>query len=350
MLCGATGAVITPVLDNPSPKIAESEPQPTPTEKELKKRRRLAAFRTDHTGISDPSSSKLFTIELEGKGRVLSDVPNTPYDSQSLRKPVPQSAAHRKKKKEEHIPSPDSQLPDWPDSEFPWRLRSEERVMLAQKEQVEKLQWIEKFLDRDSDEEDVGAEAPVTTVIDEEDVQSSNSLPEHSNQFLLRPEDPLLNSTSRSRSMSLPSDPADARMALMAQTDMHALSRRSRSRRRRRDREKAAEYRKHHRQTTKTPKICVCRGSDDGRELLQCTNCQVQFHTVCLGFQDREVVHPWCCSLCSPDSDSSGAESTNTAPLVPPRLRRTYGSLSVDIPAGEAPVSSDTLPSHEAER
>src|ERR1700694_3272627 len=44
--------------------------------------------------------------------------------------------------------------PNWPDAEFPWRLRTEERNEEAKALQEEQLRWIERYLDRDSDEED----------------------------------------------------------------------------------------------------------------------------------------------------------------------------------------------------
>ena len=67
-----------------------------------------------------------------------------------------------------------AEKPNWPDSEFPWALRTEEKAEQERAEEEERLRWIEKFLDRESDEEDDEEGVYRGTVDDEEEVLPSS--------------------------------------------------------------------------------------------------------------------------------------------------------------------------------
>ena len=184
--------------------------------------------------------------------------------------------------------------PNWPDSEFPWRIRSEERAEIAKAEEAERLRWIEKFLDRDSDEEDDNDE--------EEDISVSwgethIELPTSGKgggkmvPLMANPTNP--NTLPRSRNTFHLSDPADARAALMSKRSVRALfyQQQQRASRQNDDNESNEEV------------VCVCNGQDDGRELVQCDGCQIWYHLHCIGIKSvaelgREE-DPWYCDQCS---------------------------------------------------
>lgn len=281
-----------------------------PTERDLRKKRRLASFRSEFAG----NPSKLYPVELEGKGRVLLDIPNealAPEPTAASRRKAAVAAGKRKKKGEEEVVLLELQeeRPDWPDTEFPWRVRTEERASNAKAEEEERLKWIERFFDRESDDEDDDPASP--TRESEEIIPSSRwglvyddaserpvpfrrgrgkMVPLHANPA--RPAE-----TRRRRQSYFPSDPADARAALLSKKSVRALSYRQQRRLRQTVYDSDDEV------------VCVCRGTDDGRELVQCDECKMWFHLQCIHVGDiRELgkeEDPWFCDDCSPGSAES---------------------------------------------
>ena len=284
----------------------------------------MAAFR------SEPSrgGSKLFPVELEGKGRVLIDIPADDHTISGTPETLPSKkrTGNRRKKKGTETASVGKKIPgfvdnvedtlvkpNWPDSEFPWRLRTEERVEMAKAEQEERLRWIERFLDRDSDDEedahkladqeaDEGGAVPkpkLGTVCQHESVPlkmgRGKMVP-----LLAYPSDDI-GKHSGFRRIVFPSDPADARVALLSKKTVRALSYRQQRRYRAGDDEDEA--------------VCICNGKDDGRELVQCDNCQTWYHLHCIGIKDiaelgREE-DPWFCSGCIARGRSPSTEPDN---------------------------------------
>lgn len=304
------------------------QPEQPPSEKEIKKRKRLAAFKS--TG-ANPSNSKLRAVELEGKGRVILDLqpeepapPATPEPT-----PVKKRANNRRKKKnadvlpnkkaavdlealDEHV-----EKPNWPDTEFPWRLRTEERLESAKAEEEERLRWIERFLDRDSDDEDDGESNVRPEQWDTPSISKYGVVYEHGvAQAYPTTRDKLVpiiayskNTRTMSRRVAFPSDPADARAALLSKRSVRALS----YRQRKREREAGNE---------EDEVVCICHGKDDGRELVQCDACQTWYHLECIGIKSvtelgREE-DPWFCRRCvrspspsrEPDNHRVGSEPT----------------------------------------
>jgi hypothetical protein len=204
--------------------------------------------------------------------------------------------------------------PNWPDAEFPWRLRTEERLELAKAEEEERMRWIERFLDRDSDDEgDVESnsqyqhdEPPSASHFDPVyEKGPDTSYPMGRGKMV-----PLLaypNSTPKLfKRITFPSDPADARAALMSKRSVRALSYRQQKRQRELDDEDDET-------------VCICNGKDDGRELVQCDACQTWYHLQCIGIRNiaelgREE-DPWFCRRCVARSPSPtrGPESLNTS-------------------------------------
>lgn len=333
-----------PVVTPPEQPKEESQP---PTEKELKKQQRLAAFKSDRSG--GRMKAKLYPVELEGKGRVLLDIPNEL--PQAIGEESGSSAKKRgtrKKKKGVDLASMDNKAfaeaaaalaaedlldkPNWPDAEFPWRLRMEEREESAKADEEERLKWIERFLDRDSDEDEPDG-PPTSSAADVE--SDSEALP--SDQWgavyeygtrnptaylpgrgkmvplLAHPEDP--RRARRIKRSAFPSDPGDAKAALLAKRSVRALS----YRKERREREMRDE--------DSDEELCICGGVDDGRPLVQCDGCQTWYHLWCLGISDIRVLgreeDPWYCRQCHDNRSRSPSSEPELAPMREPTFAPT---------------------------
>lgn len=83
----------TPVGPSPSKPLLHLEPETGPSEKELKKRKRLEAFK----GSTERAFTKLYAAEIEGVGRVLLNVPPEEAD-ELLGSPLKKRAMVKKRK------------------------------------------------------------------------------------------------------------------------------------------------------------------------------------------------------------------------------------------------------------
>ncbi|KDR84722.1 hypothetical protein GALMADRAFT_233027 [Galerina marginata CBS 339.88] len=324
--------------------LEEAEEVP-PSEKELRKRKRLAAFRAEPM----QNNSKLCAVELEGKGRVLIDVPAEERTIPGSPEPAPskKKVPNRRKKKVNEVVlnkrasgvsgSADDQVekPNWPDTEFPWRLRTEERLELVKAEEEERLHWIERFLDRDSDDEDeidsgrhlngpAARETSPTPHLNY-DRPSSIPVPGRGKMVPLMAYPGIVRYDGVVKSSAFPSDPADARAALLSKRSVRAFSYRQQKRQREMDDEDDDET------------VCICNGKDDGRELVQCDACQTWYHLQCIGIRNiaelgREE-DAWFCRRCV-----SRSRSPSTEPEI------TLTSEPTFVPTDERSVSrsSDT--------
>ncbi|KAI0693652.1 hypothetical protein BC835DRAFT_1352893 [Cytidiella melzeri] len=293
----------------PSPN---DESEPVETEQDSGKRRRLSAFRDYST--SD-SYKKLYPVEMEGHGRVLVDQLPDELSQQVVETPSKRRGnARRKRGGVQDSPSrkrtqlPDSSddvvagLPNWLDQVFPWSTRVQERKELAQKEEEHKLKWIERYLERDSDEDDEEDQSlglPAQDLVDPPLSRGRGKMV----PLLVNPAESK-QSTSKRNSTYYPSDPADARAALLSKRSVRALAFR-----------RQQEI------------VCICRGKDDGRELVQCDDCKEWFHLECIGIKDisdlgREE-DPWYCMDClgipSARSSSPTFVPTDDRPTAKPR-------------------------------
>lgn len=286
-----------------------------PTEKEIRKRKRLAAFR------SEPPHSKLSAVEFIGKGRVLIDTTaDDPVPPPSPEPPTPKkkTTGRRKKKtndvvaNKKQIDISESQVekPNWPDSEFPWKLRTEERLESAKAEEEERLHWIERFLDRDSDDEE--EPEPVVPTLHDVVSRYDYSPPEvpRPGRGKMVPLTPYGEHNWNNGSMkrnTFPTDPADARAALLSKRSVRALSYRQQRRQRELDDDDDDDE-----------VVCICNGRDDGRELVQCDACQTWYHLECIGIKNIAELgkeeDPWFCRRCVTRS-----RSPSTEPEIPTR-------------------------------
>lgn len=295
---------LTPGPQGPSSTIAQEDVSPDgPTdEREARKRRRLEAFRR----VPSRVKTSLHPVEVEGKGRVLLDV-GTEEVSELLEELQSSTAGKRRGGKKRRRGGPGSRggkmrtmreeakppraregAPlDWPDEEFPWNVRTHERRELEAAQEADRMKWIRQFLDEDSD-----AASSEGGVRDEDafwrESDRVGSPPPQQGRGKMVP----LSSRegTGSRKIFVPSDPADARAALLSKRSVRAVAARRRL------------HVKPFADSDGEEILCICRGKDDGRELVQCDDCRTWYHLECLGIKDiadlgREE-DPWYCHNC----------------------------------------------------
>ncbi|THH32616.1 hypothetical protein EUX98_g1585 [Antrodiella citrinella] len=303
---------------NPTSAADEPHQDVAPSEREVKKRKRLAAF-----GDADPppARGKLVAVEIEGRGRVLMDkLLDERPESPTAESPTSKKRGGGRKKKasarvaamgtsptkrggkavaaDENVADAEEvPKPNWLDAEFPWSMRARERHDWNRRERAEKMKWIERFLDRDSDEEENEEDQSLGIMVGDEgkDVLPLTFQPPRAGRGKMiplktnpdaRPRDP-------PERMLIPSDPADARAALLSKRDAEIGS---------------------------DEEVCICRGRDDGRELVQCDECHTWYHLQCIGIRDiaelgREE-DPWYCADCL-DSEMPRDEPSSEPVFVP---------------------------------
>ena len=280
----------------------EDTPPDGPTdEREARKRRRLEAFRRVHT-----HAKTLHPVEVVGKGRVLLDV--GAEEVSELLEELQSSAAGKRRggkkrrrgasgsrggktramREEAKLPRVREGVPlNWPDEEFPWNVRTHERRELEAAVEADRMQWIRRFLDEDSDTaSSEGGAQDEEVPLKESDGVGSPSV-QHGQTHMV----PLsIRDGTSLQKIFVPNDPADARAALLSKQSVRAV----------------AARRRLHLQTSANGDgeeiLCICRGKDDGRELVQCDDCRTWYHLECLGITDiaslgREE-DPWYCHNC----------------------------------------------------
>ncbi len=322
-------------------------------EREARKRRRLEAFRRVPTRVK----TSVHPVEVEGKGRVLLDV--GAEEVSELLEELQSSAAGKKRgakkrrrvgpgsrggktravKEEMKPPSVREGAPlDWPDEEFPWNVRTHERREHEAAEEADRMQWIGKFLDEDSDAKssEAAQDEDVPPIhLDHADPPPPVQQHEHGRTL----PSPTRDGTSPQRIL-LPNDPADARAALLSKQSVRALA----ARRRLRVQSSA--------DGDEEEILCICRGRDDGRELVQCDDCRTWYHLECLGIGDiaelgREE-DPWYCHNCVTLMSNLPVSEPTFAPVEEensPRRRRRDPLFFEALQ--ESPVGSDwRIPLH----
>ncbi|EGO19540.1 hypothetical protein SERLADRAFT_479085 [Serpula lacrymans var. lacrymans S7.9] len=283
------------------------------SEKELKKRSRLAAFLAS-TQTCGPS--RLRPVDVEGRGRVLLDTSIANFQESTSPSSSRRKGTRRRKKNATSASVPNAMdmnidgdhstdAPNWPDSEFPWRLRAEQRTNLTEAEQEERLHWIGKFLDRDSDDDDVEDDAFGFHRSENPDKVLGDG--EHGR--LLLPQ-----RTGKSLQTALLSgDPADARIALLSKRSLRSLA-----------------YKKPRRNGRNADMNedgidCVCNGRNDGEELVQCDQCHTWYHLQCIGIRNVKELgreeDPW---FCPPCVEVMGLPSPREPTFVPTDEKLTH--------------------------
>jgi PHD-finger len=295
------GVVLPPHLNKPVQ--GQSVPEPF-SAKEMRKRKRLAAFKASSLKPVEPS--KLTPVEVEGRGRLLLNMDEHGVFREGFKQEARSSKRSRSRRKNrvnagvgsssgrrnvhlEHVIGYDLETsgPDWLDSEFPWCLKANERAELIKEEEEERIMWIERFLDRDTDEEESEGEEIMPSV-------SLGDIYEHPTMLARKGRGkmvPLTSDPEHRGHMFFPSDPADARAALLSKRAVRLLAYR---------RAKQKEYDEE--SDRGNDEVCVCGGKNDSRSLVQCDDCERWYHLRCVGIKHVDELggddDPWYCRDC----------------------------------------------------
>ncbi|KAJ7058826.1 hypothetical protein C8F01DRAFT_1147338 [Mycena amicta] len=342
----SASATPTPTPGPPGPstiaqRVEALQAARPPSAKDITRFKRLNAFRPNESTntTTEPQPPKVFPVTVKGMGRVLLDAESEERELVEAKTGKKGAAAISKKaaaaaKKKTQEPSARerramlmaamleeaAEKPNWPDTEFPWRLRSDERSKSTKEKERHRMKRIESFLDRDTDEEGGGTDDEGKPQRDAEDLLTSaewgrvyqEHLPAGTRRGKMGP--PAANVSSDGgprtfggsrRNMFFPTDPGDARAALLAKRTVRAIS-----------------FRKGRRQDQADDEVvlCICKGkydSDDG-DVVQCDQCRTWYHLHCIGIPDVAALGPedaeWFCMACLvvDRSDSSDEEDITT--------------------------------------
>ncbi|KAF9785940.1 hypothetical protein BJ322DRAFT_754478 [Thelephora terrestris] len=293
---------------------------PPQTENETRKRKRLESFL-----IPTPHTSKLRIVDIEGRGRVLLSVEEEPSSYETLdggnpaqrkrtvgkRKLRGNGKASPSKRDRAAPPGTSADLrfvgPDWLDAEFPWSLNADQLVRAHGETQDEKMRWIRKFLDRDSDSESEDEEIMPSTAWGE--LYQHPPMPCRRGRGKMVP----IKATDRQRTgtMVFPSDPADARAALLSRQAVRTLVLRRASQARRSSLSSDCS------QSGEDGDFCVCEGKVKDRGLVQCTDCERWYHLRCIGVRNAGELgrpsDPWYCAGCVRNS----RQTVTPEPTIP---------------------------------
>lgn len=175
------------------------------------------------------------------------------------------------------------------------------------KRNADRLDRINRYLSRDTDSEDESSKkensrppTPSVAVIKSEEVRPGRGkgVPLQTN-----PVQPRAVGLAHNSSQFYPSDPADARTALMSKRAVRLLAYR--------------HARKVDEQENRHPTgLCICgsAGDEDDRAQVQCDECFTWYHTDCLGIRDITELgdpdDPYYCYLCRPDLHATTSNSS----------------------------------------
>jgi hypothetical protein len=282
----------------PTPPVEEKEPDA----KEVLKRKRLAAFKE-----ASHVPNKLRVVEVEDAGRMLLEVPNIEPEVTA------EDAKKKSKKAKKKVPPPpppkpveieDTKGTGWVDNAFPWSLRASERAEGVRKEQSERLQWIERYLERESDESDVSEDedadlpSPILPPATLERYDDDGQPPvAHNRPFRM-------GGTAGSGRFVVPSETTDARWQLTSLALRH----------------RAARGRGEDDHDDGLGWDCVCGGRESS-DLVQCDDCYRWYHMECLDIKDVTELgdedDPWYCHLCTgaPEPVPSRHRTPSPVPL-----------------------------------
>ncbi|KAF8577555.1 hypothetical protein K439DRAFT_549809 [Ramaria rubella] len=275
---------------------------------QLKKQRRLEAFAARE---ASGKGKHLKPAEVVGQGRVVIDV--TSRESRELAEAgVLQfpSVSDMDTVESKELPMQNGHGAEWPDKEYPWSVKEQERDDLEEAERRQRLVWIERFLDRESESEDEDSECVAGP-------SNWNLLPDAASPT--RPQRSHTKSVSlisdakragNGRHMSFGAVTADAREVLLSKKYVRAVAERALKR-------KAAEE-------EEGVVMCICQGADDGRPMVRCDECRTWYHLVCMDIHDEsELGDEWYCWKCLPSGED---------PPLPPSSEPTFAPAMPESP------------------
>ncbi|KAJ6536545.1 hypothetical protein DFH09DRAFT_1091296 [Mycena vulgaris] len=135
------------------------------TEKQRRKKQRVDKFRNGGSG----PPQRLFVGEVRGIGRVILDetplngvytdataaaAARRPAEERRRKKAAADFATRERERKERDMNFLPTQ-PNWPDDDFPWRLREERRVQLQKEDRELRMRYIEEFFAQDTEDEEL---------------------------------------------------------------------------------------------------------------------------------------------------------------------------------------------------
>lgn len=256
-------------LETSSPSRPRTKPgNGKKVDKEVKKRKRLAAFQQSEPTIS------LDIYEVQGRGRIL-------VSSSAAKSLLILSNSDSTPISTRNPPPP----PDWPDNHYPWsyvHAAHAERVHAeAEAAQEEGMKWIERFLDRDSDEEDSNDE--------------TSSRPSRSVQG-----SPLRGKPTRPTTTEHVSD---ARTALFSRHEVQRLTEMQITEPEEDNQSQSGSEQNPEDAEDSDDGIvrCVCGGNEEDRPMVACDRCSIWFHQVCMGIKnsaDLDGQEKWYCFDC----------------------------------------------------
>ncbi|KAF8472417.1 hypothetical protein JB92DRAFT_3053874 [Gautieria morchelliformis] len=303
----------------PSSPVARTE------ENEHKKQKRLLAF-----AAPAPSGKghRLKPAEIAGQGRVIIDV--TSEESRKLAEagvlrlfetPGTDSV------EEAELSLSTGHGAEWPDKEYPWSVQERQRDEYETARRRQRLTWIERFFDRESESEDEEKQcvAGPSTWNQPIDQGSFTRAQRGYGQSISVNAAPNSKRSRGARQISFNAANTDAREVLMSKKHVRTVLERLRKRKMAEEEDGVV--------------MCICQGADDGRPMVRCDECRTWYHLICMDIHDEsELGDEWYCWKCLPSAGD---------PSPAPPIEPTFAPVRPDSPpragVGDQPLYQSAL-------
>ena len=214
---------------------------------------------------------------------------------------------------------------EWPDKEYPWSLQKHQRDEYEEAWRRQRLAWIERFLDRESEsdeEENDPVAGPSNQKFDSGPMTRSQGGHKRSVSVNLKPNP---RQSGILRQMTFSAANTDAREVLLSKKHVRVVAERLRKRRVAEEEEGVV--------------MCICQGVDDGRPMVRCDECRTWYHLICMDIHDEsELGDEWYCWKCLPS-----AEDPAPAPLTEPTFAPAMPESPPRAGVGDQPLYQSAL-------
>jgi len=151
-------------------------------------------------------------------------------------------------------------------------------------------------------------------------------------------------SVRRSGSAFFPSDPADARTVLRSKNSVRALSY-----------WKPGKVKDGSTTGESDEVVCICKGQDDGPELVQCDDCHTWYHLQCIGIRNIAELgkeeDPWYCDNCAAGfSRTPYAAALSSEPTFVPTDDEPTADVAHDLPFFQASLEDSPMTTWSSSR